>query len=150
MSKEQAESTARGLSWGNEVGFEALPYVPGATSEAGQEFMQQFAEAGARAATEAGSWYQALRAAGIGAAFLDDGWANREGNVLTIFPTNKQYQFIDRLEIGTLVALGHPGEYRLVRLTEPVPDLYRMPGDSTLKYRYVAAEVPATSQLAHH
>lgn len=143
-SKQAAEAHAAELSAANVVGFEALPYValdgPTKGGEA-RAFMHRLGQLAMRDMTAAALWHADLRAAGVTAAFPDDAWANGEsGQVLTIFPGNKGPQFIDKVEVGARVAIGGPDKYRLVTLVAHVPERYRMPGDSTVKFRYAAAE----------
>lgn len=143
-SKAAAEAHAVALSAANVVGFEALPYVAlDGTPRDGeaQAFMHRLGQLAVQDKTDAATWHAELRAAGVTAAFPDDAWANGEGGqVLTIFPGNKGPQFIDKVEVGARVAIGRPEKYRLVILVAHVPERYRMPGDSTTKYRYAAAE----------
>jgi hypothetical protein len=81
--------------------------------------MQDIANDMERQQTE---WIAGLRAAGIKAAHPDDGWVDRENNIVTLcYP-----QFNDGIEPGDLIALGWPkwhgkDRHRIVRILGRAP-----------------------------
>jgi hypothetical protein len=63
-------------------------------------------------AQEEREWIADLRARGVKAAHPDDGWVKRDTDRVHLeYP-----QFNDGLDVGALLALGRPGEYRIVRV----------------------------------
>jgi len=59
------------------------------------------------------AWIAELRAQGVSAAHPDDGWVNRNDNILyPVYP-----DFNDGIEVGSTVALGDHRKHRLVRVT---------------------------------
>lgn len=67
---------------------------------------------------ERDEWITALRKAGVKAAHPDDGWVDRVSNrVLLVYP-----QFVDSSDVGDVMALGWPEQYRLVRITRVDPN----------------------------
>lgn len=58
-------------------------------------------------------WIAKLYSEGVKAAHPDDGWVDREQNIVTlVYP-----QFNAGVGIGDTIALGRPDNYRLVKLT---------------------------------
>jgi hypothetical protein len=88
-----------------------------------------------RATEEA--WVEALRAVGVKAAHPDDGWVDRKDNrVHLAYP-----QFNDGLGLGDWLALGHPGDMRIVRVIGMEPNPFAIGPDRERWYfRFDAAE----------
>jgi len=58
------------------------------------------------------NWVIFLREKGIIAAHSDDGWVDREKNTLNlVYP-----EFNDGVKVGSLIALGCPEKYRVVKI----------------------------------
>jgi len=81
------------------------------------EFVRAWADVCIKAQKSLDEWIALLRSQGVKAAHPDDGWIDRENNRLHFaYP-----QFNDGVSVGSLVALGRPGKYRLVKLTDFIP-----------------------------
>lgn len=77
-------------------------------------FVAKWAEGCRKAQTEQDAWIAKLRAEGVSAAHPDDGWVNREENKIHFaYP-----QFNAGVKTGDIIALGWPGQYRLVKVTK--------------------------------
>jgi hypothetical protein len=63
-------------------------------------------------------WIANLREQGVKAAHPDDGWVNRKENFVYL----EYCQYNDGLKVGDVLALGWPGDHRLVRITEKEED----------------------------
>ena len=78
------------------------------------EFVSIWAEACLEAQRRQESWINTLRLMGVAAAHPDDGWVNQVKCTLRFcYP-----QFNDGAGIGSVVALGDPKGFRLVRLVD--------------------------------
>jgi hypothetical protein len=85
-------------------------------SAAGDEFMSVFARVCEEHRQRKTEWIEQLRADGVKAARPDDGWVDREADIVTgpdCYP-----DFNDGVEVGDLIALGDPKKYRLCRITD--------------------------------
>jgi len=59
-------------------------------------------------------WVNKLRADGVSASHPNDGWINRKDNeLILIYP-----EFNDGVKIGSIVALGDPDKYKLVKIID--------------------------------
>lgn len=77
------------------------------------EFVRMYNNAQREQARDTREWIDLLRAHGVAAAHPDDGWVDRRRDrVMLCYP-----DFDDGVEIGSLIALGRPDDYRLVRAT---------------------------------
>lgn len=78
------------------------------------EFAASWADICREGQVKQDAWVKKLRVQGVSAAHPDDGWVNRTTNEITFaYP-----QFMDDLQLGSLVALGWPDRHRLVELTD--------------------------------
>jgi hypothetical protein len=85
------------------------------SSITGQADLVAFAaQAEQEAAARMQDWVSALIARGVKAAHPDDGWVDREANSVTF----AYARFDLDPQIGDLIALGDPEEYRLVRVVD--------------------------------
>jgi len=62
---------------------------------------------------ERSRWIKKLRSQGIVMAHPDDGWVNRQANEIN--PTYPDFD--DGFTVGSLIALGTPEKYRIVKIT---------------------------------
>jgi hypothetical protein len=84
-------------------------------SAAGDGFVAAYAKACADMARESREWHAMLAKRGVLVTSPDDGWVNRQTN--TWVPPSYAHMG-GPISLGTVVALGIPGAYRLVRITE--------------------------------
>lgn len=78
------------------------------------EFVSIWAEAFLEAQRRQESWIRTLRLMGVAAAHPDDGWVNQVKCTLRFcYP-----QFNDGANVGSVVALGDPRKFRLVKLID--------------------------------
>jgi len=87
-------------------------------------------------------WIAKLRSDGVKMARPDDGWVDRENDVIRgphCYP-----DFDDGVVVGDLVALGTPGSYRLVRITQIRPWALGFTGYYEWAYEHVSREAERT------
>lgn len=72
-----------------------------------------------RSAAAKEAWIQKLRAQGVKMARPDDGWVDRENDVIR--GPHCYADFDDGVKVGDMVALGRPESYRLVRIIQIQP-----------------------------
>lgn len=62
-------------------------------------------------------WVENLREQGIKAAHPDDGWVDREKDIVYL----RYPQFNDGVEVGDTIALGWGDKWRLIKVVEVIP-----------------------------
>jgi len=89
-------------------------------------------------------WIAKLRSDGVKMARPDDGWVDRENDVIRgphCYP-----DFDDGVAVGDLVALGRPESYRLVRVTQIRPWALGFWGGQEWAYEHVSRESERTTR----
>ncbi|MDD3040057.1 F-BAR domain-containing protein [Bacteroides sp.] len=81
-------------------------------NDGGVEFMKAFDNIVRERMEAEKEWIKSLRKRGIKAAHPDDGWVNKEHNIVFL----SHPQFFDGVNIGDTIALGDADKYRLVKV----------------------------------
>lgn len=106
----------------------------GATvSNAQDEFAKCFVAAWKEREAKEKEWIKMLRTLGVAAAHPDDGWVNRDENTVQFC-----YPFFGGRDhnVGDLIALGTPDDYRIVRITQATPPSILTLGYCLAKYHF--------------
>ena len=105
------------------------------------DLVEQWKDGCRVSAYERKAWVKKMRALGVRASHPDDGWVDRENNHLQLcYP-----DFERSLAVGSLIALGGPENYRLVRVTK-VDTEQRIIPDSLITYEYEPHESKPTHE----
>ena len=119
------------------------PVVTGNGSDAANEFLRIHARVWKEHYKKQDSWIIFLRRElGAKAAHPDDGWVNRDKNIVSFaYP-----HFDDHPEVGDIIALGQYYEYRLVRVTEKIKRQWTLSEDDEFYYMFeeIDIEKPTT------
>jgi hypothetical protein len=102
-------------------------------SEQGKSFVATYNRVVQESREAEAAWIADLRERGIKAAHPDDGWVDRENNIVTFcYP-----QFNSGVTVGDQIALGHHDKHRIVEVVERMPklmlDIYDTP-----RFRFAA------------